>query len=112
MRLRPDAKDYIGKPKGIKQILYERGLYVKGMTQKGKKKKAADVEDAPTRWKAGDIVLRNEGPAVDLRGATLAQPANSFALEPMFSFPYSSVGHAGGSAHLDLHSDGFATTSL
>ena len=30
-------QQYVGQPKGMKQVLFERGLYVEGMTEKGPK---------------------------------------------------------------------------
>ena len=33
----PEQYWYVGEPNGIKQVLFERGLYVRGMTEKGPK---------------------------------------------------------------------------
>ena len=37
------ADKYVGKPKGMKQVLFERGLYVAGMTEDGKNGNADDA---------------------------------------------------------------------
>ncbi len=40
----PNAVDYVGKNKGILQILYERGLYVEGMEGRQREKDKALYE--------------------------------------------------------------------
>ena len=51
----PDITGYIGQPKGKRQILYERGLYIAGMTAEGGRKKKP--LDKPKAWIPGDLVV-------------------------------------------------------
>ena len=54
----PTATDYVGKHKGMRQVCYERGWYVDGMTAHGE---ASDhVPENPDAWQPRDLVIRNE----------------------------------------------------
>ena len=49
---------YINKPKGMMQVLYERGWFVHGMTANGERQ--AFVPENPDAWQRNDLVIRNE----------------------------------------------------
>ena len=59
----PDATEYIGKPKDMAQVLYERGKYVKDMTKSGER--ASYIPENPDVWQPCDIVLRDEDVGTD-----------------------------------------------
>ena len=66
--------DYEGKALGKRELTYRLGHWQQGMTEKGGKAKAAAVKEAaaaalgPTKWKKGDLVVRNETDDVDGAG--------------------------------------------
>ena len=54
-----DPQDYIGAPKGMMQVLFERGWYVHGMTANGERE--TFLPENPDAWQPNDLVIRNEG---------------------------------------------------
>ena len=57
----PGAIDYVGKPIGLKELLYRRGWFVDGMTRHGPKHRDAVAEAKyDKKWKKHDLVYRNE----------------------------------------------------
>ena len=54
----PDATDYIGRPKGMMQVIYERGKHVEGMTANGERD--TYIPENPDAWQPCDLVLRDE----------------------------------------------------
>ena len=54
----PEATDYVGSHKGMRQVLYERGKFVEGMTANGERD--AHIPENPDAWQPCDLVIRDE----------------------------------------------------